>query len=122
MMNAFNVILVKNYFTFSIPESLKEAARIDGAGEIKTFTSIIVPLSRPIIATIGLMTGLIYWNDWTNGLYYLTTRGGSKYYTIQLVLNQIKKILIIYLRMPPKWAASVWEACLRRQCVWPLRL
>ena len=91
MMNAFNVILVKNYFTFSIPESLKEAARIDGAGEIKTFTSIIVPLSRPIIATIGLMTGLIYWNDWTNGLYYLTTRGGSKYYTIQLVLNQINE-------------------------------
>lgn len=91
MMNAFNVILVKNYFTFSIPESLKEAVRIDGAGEIKTFTSIIVPLSRPIIATIGLMTGLIYWNDWTNGLYYLTTRGGSKYYTIQLVLNQINE-------------------------------
>ena len=58
---------------------------------MKTFRSIILPLARPIIATIGLMTGLIYWNDWTNGLYYLTQRGGSKYYTIQLILNQINE-------------------------------
>ena len=91
MMNAFNVILVKNYYKFSIPSALKEAARIDGASELKTFRSIILPLARPIIATIGLMTGLIYWNDWTNGLYYLTQRGGSKFYTVQLILNQINE-------------------------------
>lgn len=91
MMNAFNVILVKNYYKFSIPSALKEAARIDGASEMRTFRSIILPLARPIIATIGLMTGLIYWNDWTNGLYYLTQRGGSKFYTVQLILNQINE-------------------------------
>lgn len=46
-------------------------------------------LSKPIIATVGLMTGLSYWNDWQNGLYYLTARGGSQYNTIQIVLNNI---------------------------------
>lgn len=91
MMNAFNVILVKNYFTFSIPASLREAAKIDGAGELKVFRSIILPLSRPILATIGLMTGLAYWNDWTNGLYYLTQKDGSQYFTIQTILNQINE-------------------------------
>lgn len=91
LMSGFHVILVKNYFMFSIPESLKEAARIDGAGEIVIYTRIILPLSRPILATIGMMTALAYWNDWTNGLYYLTLREGSKYYTIQLLLNQISE-------------------------------
>lgn len=89
LMSAFNVILLKNYFTFSVPVSLKEAARIDGAGEIKIFFRVVLPLSKPILATIGLMTGLGYWNDWTNGLYYLTQRNGSQYYTIQLIMNQI---------------------------------
>lgn len=91
MMNAFNVILVKNYYLTSVPDSLIEAARIDGAGEFRIFCKIVFPLSTPIIATIGLMTGIMYWNDWTNGLYYLTARGGSQYYTIQLVLNQINE-------------------------------
>ena len=91
MMNAFNVILVKNYFKFSVPASLIEAARIDGAGEIKIFFRIVLPLSTPILATIGLMTGIIYWNDWNNGLYYLSQREGGTYYTIQILLNQINE-------------------------------
>ena len=89
MMNAFNVILVKNYYKTSIPPSLLEAARIDGASEIGTFLRIVMPLSIPINATIGLMTGLAYWNDWTNGLYFLTSRNGQRFYTIQLILNKI---------------------------------
>lgn len=90
-MNAFSIILVKNYYVTSIPSSLTEAARIDGASEFKIFWKIVFPLSLPIIATIGLMTAIVYWNDWTNGLYYLTQRGGSQFYTIQLVLNQINE-------------------------------
>ena len=91
LMNAFNVILVRNYYINSIPNSLIEAARLDGAGEMAIYMRIIMPLSVPIIATIGLMTGLGYWNDWQNGLYYLTERGGSQYYTIQIVLNNINE-------------------------------
>ena len=89
LMNAFNVILIRNYFTNSIPPSLEEAARIDGASEFKIFASIVLPLSKPIIATVGLMTALAYWNDWMNGLYYLTERGGADLYTIQNILNNI---------------------------------
>ena len=93
LLSTFNIILVKNYFKNSIPEALLEAARMDGASEMYIFWKIVLPLSVPIIATIGLMTGLAYWNDWTNGLYYLSARGGSQYYTIQLVLNQINSNL-----------------------------
>ena len=91
LMNAFNVILVRNYFTNSIPASLIEAARLDGASEFGIFFRIVMPLSLPIIATIGLMTALGYWNDWQNGMYYLTERGGGQYYTIQIVLNNINE-------------------------------
>lgn len=91
MLNAFNIILVKNYYKNSIPPALRESARIDGCSEFKIFWKIVMPLSIPINATIGLMTGLAYWNDWTNGLYYLTERNGSQYYTIQLMLNRISE-------------------------------
>lgn len=91
LMNAFNIILVKNYYTSSVPEALKEAARIDGSGEFRIFSQIVFPLSKPIIATIGLMTAISYWNDWTNGLYYLTERKGSHLYTIQIVLNTVNE-------------------------------
>ena len=89
LMSAFNIILVKNYYINSIPAALREAARIDGCSEYRIFWRIVMPLSIPINATIGLMTGLAYWNDWTNGLYYLSERNGSAFYTIQLVLNRI---------------------------------
>lgn len=86
LMNAFNVILVRNFFTNSIPKELKESARLDGAGEMRVLFQIVLPLSTPIMATIGLMTALGYWNNWQNGLYYLTD---TKLYTIQNILNDI---------------------------------
>ena len=91
LMSPFNVVLVKNYFSNSISPSILEAARMDGAGVFAVFTKIVMPLSVPIMATVGLMTAIGYWNDWTNGLYYLTENGGSQYYTIQLVLNRINE-------------------------------
>lgn len=91
LMNAFNVILVRNYVRSGIPVSLIEAAHLDGANPFQVYGKIIMPLSKPILATIGLMTGLSYWNDWQNGLYYLTERGGSHLYTIQVILNNINE-------------------------------
>ena len=89
MMNAFNVILVSNYFRNNVFGEILEAAKIDGASEYRIFWKIAIPLSVPILATIGIMTGIGYWNDWTNGLYYLSARDGKRYYTIQLILNEI---------------------------------
>ncbi len=88
MMSGFNVILVKNYFENSIPEELYESARIDGAKELRIFFQIALPLSKPIMATVGLLMGITYWNDWQNGLYYLNDKS---LYTIQNVLNQINQ-------------------------------
>ena len=91
LMNGFNVILVKNYFTFSIPKTLTEAANLDGANEFQIFTQIMMPLSTPILVTVGLMSCIAYWNDWTNGLYFLSGLEGAKYYNIQNILNQINQ-------------------------------
>ena len=84
MMSAFNLILVRNYFRNSIPPALMEAARIDGCSKFHGFLHIVLPLSKPIIATIGLMTALGYWNDWGNGLYYITS---TKFQSVQQLLR-----------------------------------
>ncbi len=86
LVTAFHVFLVRNYYTNNIPDSLIESAQIDGATEIKIFRRIILPLSVPSIATISLFTGLCYWNDWINGLYYIRD---AKYYGIQNLLIKI---------------------------------
>lgn len=86
LMNAFSVILVKNYFQFSLPTELFEAARMDGATEFTVFKIIALPLSKPIMATVGMMTAISYWNDWQNGMYYLND---TKLYSIQSILNAI---------------------------------
>ncbi len=83
---AFNVILVKNFYQNNVPDALVEAAQIDGASELRIFYKIMFPLSRPVVATISLFTGLCYWNDWTNGLYYVDN---EKLYSIQLLLMKI---------------------------------
>ena len=86
LVTAFNVILVKNYYQNSIPDSLIEAAQLDGASELKIFFKVMLPLAVPTVATISLFTGICYWNDWTNGLYYINN---EKLYSIQQLLMKI---------------------------------
>ncbi len=90
MLSGFLVMLVRNYFENSIPRDLYESARIDGASEFQTFFRIALPLSTPILATVGLMMGIAYWNDWQNGLYYIN-KTGKHLYTIQNILNNINE-------------------------------
>jgi len=85
MLSAFNIIMMRTYFTTNIPGEIIDASRIDGASELQILGKIVLPLSKPIVSTIALMTALVYWNDWTNGLYYITRN--TKLYTIQNVLN-----------------------------------
>lgn len=86
LFNCFNVILLRTYYSGNIHESLLESAQLDGAGEVKIYFRIVCPLSVPIIATISLFSGLSYWNDWTNGLYYIMN---PRYYSLQVYLNRI---------------------------------
>jgi len=70
----FNLLIMKNNFSASIPESLVEAAVVDGAGHIKILTRIVVPLSKPIIATIALFYAVGRWNAYQDALFYIKQR------------------------------------------------
>lgn len=104
MMGAFYVIMMRTNLSQNIPEEVLEAARIDGAGEWRILGRIVVPMSLPIIATLLLLVGLAYWNDWTNGLYYLTNK---KFYTIQVLLNAMLQDLQVLLSSSFSGASNV---------------
>ncbi|WP_034445241.1 carbohydrate ABC transporter permease [Butyrivibrio sp. AE2032] len=87
LMNGFNIMLMKSYFVSSIPTEILDAAFIDGAGETMTFWKIVIPLSKPIMATIALFAGIAYWNDWMNGYIYITKR--TDLYSVQNLLNRM---------------------------------
>ncbi|SDD04555.1 putative aldouronate transport system permease protein [Paenibacillus sp. UNCCL117] len=86
LMNGFNVLLMRTFFLTTIPVPVLESASIDGATEFKMYYKIVLPLSLPILATVGLFQGLAYWNDWNNGLIYVTD---PKLFSLQNVLNRI---------------------------------
>lgn len=86
LANAMNVLMMRTYFSTNIPSTLFEAAQIDGCGHFKIYRTIVLPLGKPILATMGLFSGLAYWNDWTNGLYYVTD---TKLYNIQNYLYRL---------------------------------
>lgn len=88
LMSAMNVILVRSYIQNNVPKSLTEAAYIDGASEYQILFKLIFPLSKPIAVVIGMFIGVGYWNDWTNGLYYVTD---NSLYSIQQLLNNMLK-------------------------------
>ena len=87
LLNAFYVIMMRSYFNANIPDALIEAARIDGAHEFRILFSIVLPMTVPMLATLALLIGLGYWNDWLNGLYYITNR--TELYSIQNILNRM---------------------------------
>lgn len=87
LMNGFTVIVMRSFFQTSIPEELLEAAKLDGAGEWRILGQIVLPLSKPILTTVTLLSGLGYWNDWMNGMYYLVSK--TELFTIQNVLNRM---------------------------------
>ncbi len=86
LLNVRNIILARSFYTSSIGQELIEASKIDGANEFHIMTRIIVPLSKAILAVIGLFTFVDYWNEFFNSLIYLND---SSLYPLQLFLRQI---------------------------------
>jgi len=84
-INAFNFIIMRSFFQ-GIPESLEEAARIDGCSELGVFFRIVLPLSLASIATIGLFYAVYYWNTYQNAILYINS---SELWPIQVLLRQI---------------------------------
>lgn len=85
LMNAWFVMIMRTFFKTTIHESIIESARIDGAGEFRTFFVIVLPLCRAGLATIGLFCTLNYWNDWYLPLMFVTDR---KFFNIQYLMYQ----------------------------------
>lgn len=86
VMSGFNVIIMRTFFKITIPTEIIEAARIDGAGELKTFIKIVMPLSLPGLATIGLFSTLLFWNDYYLPLMYIAE---SKLYNLQYMMYKM---------------------------------
>ena len=82
--------MTRTYFSANIPDAVIEAARIDGASEFCILRQIVLPMALPILATLSLLIGLGYWNDWTNGLYYVTD---ERLFSIQVLLTNIQRNL-----------------------------
>lgn len=85
LLSAWNIILMKNFMK-SIPESISESAKIDGAGDFTIYRKLILPLSAPGLATIGLFMALAYWNDWFTANLFITT---ESMYPLQFLLYKI---------------------------------
>jgi multiple sugar transport system permease protein/putative aldouronate transport system permease protein len=83
MVSAFNVIVLRAFF-MNLPNEITESARIDGAGELKTFGYIVLPLSKAVLSVIGLFYAVSYWNAFFSALLYLND---SKLWPLQLVLR-----------------------------------
>ena len=88
MVTTMNVIILRTYIVNSIPSELMEAAKIDGAGEYRTFFQITLPLLKPSLAAVGFMMATAYWNDWQNALMYITSDNKKP---LQLLLVNIQK-------------------------------
>ena len=85
LVSAYNMIIMRNYF-MSLPEEVEESAMIDGAGRFRIFFSIILPLSKPILATVALWLAVGHWNAWFDVLIYITD---ETKFTLQIVLRRI---------------------------------
>ena len=85
LANAFHIIVIRTFFQ-GLPQATIESAKIDGASELQIFFKIIIPLSKPVIATVSLLTLLARWNDWNTALIYIRDKN---LYSLQYLLQQI---------------------------------
>lgn len=87
-VSTMNIIILRTYVQSSIPEELIDSARIDGAGEYRTFFPIVFPLMKPAMAAVGFMMATAFWNDWQNALLFITSDNKKP---LQLLLVNIQK-------------------------------
>ena len=88
LVSPFNIIIMRTFFQTTVPFDLIEAATIDGSGEYSTLARIVLPIMKPGIATIALLTALAYWNEWFLCLLYVTKR---ELYPLQYLLMEMQR-------------------------------
>ena len=89
-VSSFNIIICKTFFRSTIPDSIIESAKMDGASQLRIFGQIVLPISKPVLATIGLFLVFGYWNDWFQSSLYISD---SKLVSLQALLNNMMKSL-----------------------------
>ncbi|MEK4476262.1 carbohydrate ABC transporter permease [Paenibacillus sp. FSL R7-0048] len=86
LTNGYYMMMMRTFFQSTVPPALIESAQLDGASEYRTLWSIVLPISTPILAAIGMFIAIFYWNDWQNGMIYITN---PALFSIQNLLNRI---------------------------------
>lgn len=89
LFSVYNLLIMKSYI-LGIPDSLIDAAKIDGCGEFRTLVQVVLPLIKPALATVGLFIALAYWNDWYNAMLYINSE--EKYPLQYFLYQQINNI------------------------------
>ncbi len=103
--SAFSVTICRTFFRTTVPDSIIESAKIDGAGQFRIWSQIVLPISKPVMATIGMFAAFGYWNDWFQASLYIQD---SKLQTLQSLLNQMQKN-IEYIANNPYGGLSMQE-------------
>ena len=88
--SSFHVVVMRTFFQTTVPDSIIESGKIDGARQFRIFTQLVLPISLPVIATIGLFLTFSYWNAWYGALLYLDSNH-RELYPLQYVLISIEK-------------------------------
>lgn len=106
-VSSFNIIILRTFFKTTIPESIVESAKIDGATEWQLFLKIVLPISLPGIATVGLFLTLAYWNDWFNAMLYIDD---NSLIPLQYLLVRIETSMEFLVNNASTMGASAAEA------------
>lgn len=85
--SSFNVTISRTFFRTTVPDAIIESAKIDGASQLHIFASIVLPISKPVVATISMFSAFGYWNDWFQASLYISD---SNLQTLQSLLNNIQ--------------------------------
>ena len=89
-VSSFNIIVCKSFFRSTIPDAIIESAKIDGAAQLRIFGQIVLPISKPVLATIALFLVFGYWNDWFQSSLYITN---TRLLSLQALLNNMMRNL-----------------------------
>ena len=103
MVSSFNVTIARTFFRTTIPDGIIESAKIDGASQWTVFFRIILPISKPVLATIGLFLAFGYWNDWFQAKLYIRN---DKLYSLQAMLDRMQQNLDYLTKNPTAMLAT----------------
>ena len=105
-VSSWNVTISRTFFRSTIPDSIIESAKIDGASQMTIFTQIVLPISKPVLATIGLFLAFGYWNDWFQAQLYISS---DELRSLQSMLNQIQNNVDYLTKNPTAMLTSTSE-------------